>query len=166
MADDLASRDFAAPRRTGQYNGLVLDYLDPDDHDDRRVLIEADHPEYREALEGGGDVVDSTGTTVSPRMHITLHEVVASQLLADDPPEMWQTAQRLISLDYKRHEVLHMLASVVSDELFATMHGDALEPSVRRRKLAALPQSWERLRGDEQPVLYRASRRARGRHRR
>jgi hypothetical protein len=31
---------------------------------------------------------------------MAMHQVVANQLLADDPPETWQTVQRLAGLGY------------------------------------------------------------------
>jgi len=167
---DDARRDFAAPRLTGEHAGLVLDHLDPLDEDDRRVLIEAEHPEWRAALDADLEVVDDAGREVNPRLHITLHEVVANQLLADDPPGTWRTAQRLTGLGYERHEVLHMLASVVTEGLHAAMTGTPLDPAESQRRLAALPDSWESQRADERtpqpPPRNRAERRARRRRHR
>lgn len=161
MADDADRKDFAAPHRTGRYAGLDLQHLDPDDDDDRRLLIESEHPEYWDALEDDSTVVDAAGEEISPHIHITLHEVVAAQLLADDPPEMWTTAQRLLSLGYERHEVLHMLATVVSDDIFAALkHRQSLDERTRRRRLDALPESWEALRDPGSRPRNRAERRA------
>ena len=43
---------------------------------------------------------------VNPRLHITLHEIVANQLWGDEPPEMWHTAKHLVVVGYERHEIL------------------------------------------------------------
>jgi hypothetical protein len=43
--------------------------------------------------------------TVNPVLHIAMHEIVANQLWANDPPEMWETAVRLLDAGYERHEV-------------------------------------------------------------
>ncbi len=73
-----------------------------------------------------------------------MHEIVANQLLAGDPPAMWATAQRLLAAGYERHEVLHMLASVVSGEVFAALRDHEPHQVERMRAaLDALPESWE-----------------------
>lgn len=83
-------RLWAVPRAHGTYQGLDLELLDPGDEDERALLIEALHPEFADALHGEDDVLVG-GQTVNPRLHVAMHQVVANQLLADDPPEAWQT---------------------------------------------------------------------------
>ena len=79
-------------------------------------------------------------------------------------------ARRLIEAGYERHEVLHMLGSVVAKDVYAALR-DKLPPDLEktREALAALPESWE-LQRDEIPAqrhLNRAERRASARkHRR
>jgi hypothetical protein len=73
-----------------------------------------------------------------------MHEIVANQLWADDPPETWPTARRLMALGYARHEILHMLGSVVSGEAWRTMqYKEPFDPDRFRAGLEALPDSWE-----------------------
>ena len=96
-----------------------------------------------------------------------MHEIVAERLWADDPPEAWPTAQRLSALGYDRHEVLHMLMSVLSDELYRAVQGSASgpqDPDQAAVALAALPGSWEAQR--EVTPTNRAERRAQQRTRR
>lgn len=148
---------------------MELSLLDRDDENDRRILIEAEHPELHVALRSGRREIHRSGTTMSPALHITMHEIVANQLWADDPPEMWETAQRLLKIGYDRHEVLHMLASVLSDEVFQMLRQH--EPHERERvrtALAALPESWEEHRAaiSEERHINRAERRAAARKRR
>ena len=38
-----------------------------------------------------------------------MHQVVVDQLLADDPPETWQTVQRLVGLGYDWRNIMHMI---------------------------------------------------------
>ncbi len=78
-----------------------------------------------------------------------MHEIVANQLWADDPPEVWATAQRLLADGYDRHEVHHMLASVIASEVFEIMRHEH-HPDVERvrQALAALPGEWEQRRAD------------------
>jgi Domain of unknown function (DUF1841) len=136
-------KSFACPSAHGRYEGIELDHLDPADPDDRRILIEAAHPELHRALRRGDDEIVLHGTTMSPRMHIALHEIVANQLWVDDPPETWQTAQRLSALGYERDEVVHMLCSVVARELWHVVGADSpSDPERFAAKLDELPESW------------------------
>lgn len=149
-SDDAARRAFAAPPASGSFGEIDLALLDPRDPDERRLLIEAEHPELAEALEGGGDdvlVVD--GEEMNPRLHLTIHEVVATQLWENDPPEAWQTARRLLELGYERHEILHMLGSALVPQLWRVLADrKPADHEAYLRDLAALPGSWERQRGE------------------
>jgi hypothetical protein len=162
-------KTFACPPAFGEVDGIDLALLDPADEDDRRILIEAEHPELKQALEDGVREIRLEREVMNPRLHIAMHEIMANQLLADDPPEMWQTARRLASAGYERHEILHMLASVVSGQVWGAFVDDASYDIERvRRELAALPEGWESQR-DQWPrerVRNRAQRRARERRRR
>jgi hypothetical protein len=123
---------------------IDLSLLDPGEEDDRHFLILAEHPELQQAVEDDEDEITLHGNLMSPRLHISMHEIVAKQLWADDPPETWPTAQRLMALGYARHEILHMLGSVVSGEAWRTMqYKEPFDPDRFRAGLAALPDSWE-----------------------
>lgn len=152
------------PPATGVMRGLDLSLLDPADEDERQLLLLAAHPQLWEAIENGADEVLLEGQPMSPRLHLTLHKVVANQIWNDDPPDMWATAQRLTAAGYDRHEVLHMLGSVLSEDIFNAMTGKVpFDMERTRRHLAALPGSWEDLR----PAVpqNRAARRTRARRR-
>jgi hypothetical protein len=83
------------------------------------------------------------GEPFSPRLHVTMHHVVASQLLADYPPETWQTVQRLVGLGYDWHNIMHMIAAVVSDYLYHAMKEDRpFDPGDYARRLSKLPGRW------------------------
>jgi predicted DCC family thiol-disulfide oxidoreductase YuxK len=47
--------------------------------------------------------------------------VVANQLLADNPPETWQTVQWLAGLGYDWHSVMHIIMRPVSDSVYQAM---------------------------------------------
>ncbi len=162
-------RDFAVPPATGAYDDIDLGLLDRDNEDDRRILIEAEHPELHHALRSDADEVHIAGNAVNPRLHVAMHEIVANQLWADDPPEVWATAQRLTDNGYDRHEVLHMLASVSSDALYNALK-DRKPADIDRMRvaLADLPGSWERDRAElsHENRPNRAERRAARRDRR
>jgi hypothetical protein len=138
-----ARRQFACPPARGHFRDIELEYLDPDDPDERRMLLEAEHPELHRALRRRDDEVVVDGRPISPRLHIAMHEIVANQLWDDDPPETWATAQRLTALGYERHEVLHMLGSVVARELWKVLEaGVPSDPARYIGALDELPESY------------------------
>ena len=138
---------FAVAFAEGEYDDIDLSLLNRDDEDDRRLLIQGEHPEFHQALATGQREVHVEGVTINPVLHIAMHEIVATQLWANDPPEMWDTAVRLLAAGYERHEVLHMLASVVSGEVFEALRNQTPhEIEGVRAALAELPDSWERQR--------------------
>jgi hypothetical protein len=166
---DSERRDFVAPPTSAEFNGIDLALLDPADPDERRILILAEHPDLAAAIDAGRSEIHIEGETMSPAMHISMHEIVATQLWDDDPPEAWETAQRLISAGYDRHEVLHMLASVASGDVYAALvEGRRHALDKTRAALNALPESWEQARADipEQRHMNRAERRAAQRRKR
>jgi hypothetical protein len=112
---------------------LVEDLADPDV---RRLVIRHEHPEFEEALEKGLDEVDIGNGPMNPRLHLAMHEIVATQLWDDSPSEVWETAARLLDAGYERHDILHMLGRPVSDQVWAALHEE--RPYDRERHIAAL----------------------------
>lgn len=123
--------------------GVTIDQLA--DPDMRSLVIRGEHPEFEEALDDGLDEIDGDDGPMNPRLHLAMHEIVATQLWDDSPPEVWDTAVRLIEAGYERDEILHMLASPVAEQVWGALHDK--RPYDRERHLAALqalPGSWER----------------------
>jgi hypothetical protein len=143
---------FAVPALPDPDDTELLDLADPDE---RALLIRAAHPELDPELETM--IVD--GREMNPRLHLTVHEIVATQLADDDPPEVWATAQRLRRLGYGRHEILHMLGAAMTPQLWAALHDQReYDLDAHRAALAALPDSWERERpGGSAPPAARAT---------
>jgi Domain of unknown function (DUF1841) len=130
------------PSGHGTYQELYLELLNPADEDERTFLIEALHPELEDALRNDEEMI-SGGEPFSPRLHITLHQIVASQLLAGEPPETWRTVQRLAALGYDWHNIMHMIARVVSDDIYHAMHEHrAFDPGGYDGRLSELPGDW------------------------
>jgi hypothetical protein len=166
MSDETARRAWLLPPATGVVDEIDLRLLDPGEEGDRHVLFLSEHPELFDAIENDQDDINigHEGGPMSPRLHLAMHEVVANQIWHDDPPEMWSTALRLTQAGYDRHEVLHMLASVVSTDIHNAMTKKAPFDIARtHRELAALPGSWEALRAPA--PQNRATRRAHARKR-
>lgn len=136
-------RSWAIPAAHGTYHGLDLELLDPDDEDDLTVLMEARHPELEGALESGVEVTAADGEPFNPRLHVTMHHVVARQLLANNPPETWQTVQRLARMGYDWHNIMHMIAGLVAEDIYHAMaDNQRFDADDYVRRLNALPGDW------------------------
>jgi hypothetical protein len=99
----------------GSYRGLDVELLDPADEAELMFLIEA------------------------------MHHIVANQLLADDPPVTWQTVQRLTALGYGWRNIMHMIAGVVSEDVYNMLK------EKRPFDLAGYTQRLDELPGDWPP---------------
>jgi hypothetical protein len=148
-------RAFGIPTVEQELDDIDTSLLDPADPDERALLIRAAHPE----LDTDQETMVIGGSEINPRLHLTLHEIVATQLADDDPPEVWATAQRLRKLGYGRHEILHMLGAAMAGQIWDALHNRrAYDADEHRAALAALPDSWERQRpGGPAPPAARAA---------
>jgi hypothetical protein len=155
---------------------LGLGVEDLGDPDVRAVVIGREHPEFERALEDGLDEIDLGHGPVNPRLHLTMHEIVATQLWDDGPPEVWVTAKRLLDVGYERHEILHMLMRPTSNQVWAAWHdGKEYDQDRHIAELEELPDSWEHERAaltterrhdDARKAARRRARAARRRNRR
>ena len=157
---------------------LDLTFEQLSDPDVRSVVIRHEHPEFEEALKEGRREIEGSDGAMNPRLHLTMHEIVATQLWDESPSEVWDTAARPRDAGYERHEILHMLARPVSEQVWGALHDE--RPYDHERHVAALqalPGSWERERertascsarrhDDARKQAHRAARAARRRNRR
>jgi len=135
-------RSWSAPPGHGRYRGLDLELLDPADEDQRLFVLEALHPECEDALRDDDEMLVD-GEPFNPRLHITLHQVVANQLLAGNPPQTWQTVQRLAGLGYDWHNIMHMIARLVSDDIYqVTTEQKPFDLRDYVQRLSELPGDW------------------------
>ncbi len=118
------------------------------DEDLRAVVIRAEHPELEDALNAGVREIDGPNGPMNPRLHLLIHGIVATQLWDSSPPEVWETAVRLLNCGYERHEILHMLGGPVAAQVWEAWHDErAYDHDAHVAALQALPDSWERARG-------------------
>jgi len=137
---DLVS--WAVPAGHGTYQGMDLERLDPADDDDRALLLEAQHPELQDALRDDKDMVVDC-ELINPRLHVAMHQVVANQLVADEPPETWQTVQRLARQGYDWHNIMHMVAALVTEDVhYALQDHRPYDLADYVRRLNELPGDW------------------------
>jgi hypothetical protein len=81
-------------RLPGRHGSIDLSTLDPADPQDRRFMLEFEHPG-------------------APDAHLDAHERLTERLWNGDPPQLWETAQALLDVGYERHEILHRLIDVL-----------------------------------------------------
>lgn len=78
------------------------------------------HPEYSDLWARLDRVADEEierdGT--NPILHITIHQIIENQLALAQPPEVVKTMERLLKRGKNRHEVVHEIGSVFTQELF------------------------------------------------
>ena len=137
-------RAWTFPPVEGIVDEIDLALLDPADPDDRGLLIRFEHPDFAAAVEAGSEEIEFDGNVINPNLHLTIHEVVANQLWEGEPPEAAETARRLDLAGYDRHEIFHMIGSVVSEEIWAMLRDKRMaDLDLMRQDLAALPGTWE-----------------------
>jgi Domain of unknown function (DUF1841) len=107
-ADREARLAFAIPPTPEPPEDVDPALLDPEDPDDRALLIRAAHPDLQATIDNREETVVCGGLDYNPRLHLAMHQIVATQIVDCDPPEVWATAQRLREHGYDRHEILHM----------------------------------------------------------
>lgn len=116
---------------------------DTSDADQRALAISAQHPDLAAAIDAGVDEVMHDGQPMSPHLHLTVHEIVVNQLLADDPPAVRAAADRLVRQGHDHHEVVHMMAVGVSNELWSALRTQHPADIDRYTEyLDGLPGSW------------------------
>jgi hypothetical protein len=140
-----------------------LEIEDLADADARSIAIRADHPELAEALADGHRHVTVAGESMNSRLHLAMHEVVAAQVADHDPPEVYETARRLLDAGYERHEVLHMLARPIVSQIRAALTDK--QPYAHARHVAALRALPARGEPDRTQHTFESARRHRSRAR-
>jgi hypothetical protein len=102
----------------------VPDGTDPDDPDDRTELL--------------AEQFDDPG--VAGAFRTLVYEVLANQIASDDPPVVWETAQRLLDAGIDRTEALRGLVLVLTGQLHAALEeGQGFDPDAYAAALAHLP---------------------------
>jgi hypothetical protein len=143
------------------------DLLDAEDPEERAALIRLAHPDLDEVIAQDLAELRMGGAPINPRLHLIVHEMVATQIIDDDPPEVFQTAQRLLALGRDPHEVLHMLGSIASTQIWTALHEQQnFSREDHLAALAALPGRWDEQARHEPARHVRGSSGARRRRRR
>jgi hypothetical protein len=123
----------------------MIDVTDLDVHDDdhRAVLIRAQHPMLAAAIDDDVEELVVRGEPMNPRLHLLMHEIVANQLADGEPAAVRGTVRRLEREGHDRHEILHMIAGGVSQQLWSALDGGSpADLDAYVAYLDGLPASW------------------------
>jgi hypothetical protein len=130
-------RVFTMPHYGTTIGDQDFDRLNPADPDERGLLIQGEHPEFHAYVDDPSWDGEIDG--INPRFHLTMHEVIANQLWDNDPPEVWQAAERLREHGMDRHDILHKLAAVMAEHMHPTLvSGEQFDTDAYRRALGGL----------------------------
>lgn len=91
-----------------------------DEEDARLAEVLEQHPDYYDVWEAAQSMEkeEVTRDGVNPFLHVAIHQVVENQLAENDPPQTAGTLAALRRAGYDRHDAIHMIGRVVSDEIF------------------------------------------------
>jgi hypothetical protein len=90
------------------------------DEEARMVKVMREHPEYTDLwgqLDELSDAEIERGG-VSPILHVTIHHTIENQIADGTPKEVRAVVEALMRQGLSRHEAIHRVGSVLSDEIF------------------------------------------------
>ncbi len=120
-------------------------------NDEERALLKAMrlHPEYYPLWDrldelSNEELQDDT----NPVLHITLHQIIETQIANREPPETDQTLTRLMTQGTTRHDAVHQIGAVFAEELYEVLKHQREFNSARYiKKLGRLGERRKKFRG-------------------
>jgi hypothetical protein len=94
--------------------------------EDEAVVAEIlkQHPKYFDIWEQAGNLAPEEETLrdgANPFAHVAIHQIVENQIADRTPPQTVETLEALMQAGYTRHEAIHAIGRIVSDEIFEIM---------------------------------------------
>ena len=123
VQEAIERRMFAMPYFGTRIGDEDFPHLDPNDDDERHMLVIGEHPEFHAAFDDPD--FDGGIDGVNPRLHIAIDDIVVTQLWHDDPPQVWRAAHRLQDAGLDRLEIIHRLGGVLTEHLWGALSGEA-----------------------------------------
>jgi hypothetical protein len=97
-----------------------------------------DHEEYGNHFENT-DILDGreyeAGVTFNPFLHISTHQMVEDQLLADSPVETALFCEVMEGKGFPRHEVIHFIIMILLHVMYASASGNRPFDAARYKRL-------------------------------
>ena len=107
----------------GQADTLSDDLGDADDiplrDDDPALFMQIcnEHPDYLEALERNEHMTAADGTEFSPRMHVSVHQIIRTQVRNDDPQGVRALFHEFVGIMGNTHTAEHEMGTVICEHL-------------------------------------------------
>jgi hypothetical protein len=94
--------------------------------DARLVEVMGQHPEYADLWSRLDAITEAeiVRDGVNPVLHVMIHHIVENQIADGDPPQTAETVRALMQKGLSRHEAIHRVGRVVSDEVFEILKDD------------------------------------------
>jgi hypothetical protein len=112
------------------------DELSEKDNDLAEILM--DHEEYGDHFENT-DILDGreyeAGVTFNPFLHISTHQMVEDQLLADSPVETALFCEVMEGRGFPRHEIIHFIIMILLNVMYASASGNRPFDAARYKRL-------------------------------
>ncbi|MEA3396353.1 MAG: DUF1841 family protein [Chloroflexota bacterium] len=107
----------------------------------RMVQVMREHPEYAALWPRLDELTDAELEQggVNPLMHIMIHTTLENQLAENNPPATGEALEALMAQGLSRHEALHRMGGVLTDEIFGVLQeGRPFDAAGYDRKLREL----------------------------
>lgn len=99
-----------------------LNDLNEEERSIGRIMLE--HEEYHNQFEIADHLSEheyDPETEANPFLHIAFHQIVENQLEAKDPIEVYQFFNAMRKKKRSRHDVIHLIGSIISGLLYTSM---------------------------------------------
>ena len=97
-----------------------------DEEENQLVRVMREHPEYADLWgqldELPDEEIERDG--MSPILHIIIHQTVENQIASKNPPEAEQAVEALMQQGLSRHEAIHRIGAVLSEEIYYILRDD------------------------------------------
>ncbi|HTJ41542.1 MAG TPA: antitoxin Xre/MbcA/ParS toxin-binding domain-containing protein [Kofleriaceae bacterium] len=128
--------ELGLPLRALEGDGLVYD---ADHAPDPAAWLSAEELVRELAIGAHHDGLASHAPTPDRELHVSMHLIVENQIAGKEPPETAANVARLVADGLTRHDAIHAVASVISDEMRGVVHdGRAFDRDRVARALAQL----------------------------
>ncbi len=113
---------------------------EPTLEEEAKALSMLDHPEFTVLADFADDLPDEFVVGgVNPRMHLIMHQILETQLIQNDPPEVALALEHLIGIGVSRHRGCHLILDGFAEEFFKALKRQRpWDPGPYQRHLEAL----------------------------
>jgi len=127
MGNEYAELRYLTRSYVGRVWKLVLAGAELEGDEAVLARILKQHPEYSDIWERAADLDPYEEVLLdgaNPFAHVTIHQIVENQIAGRTPPQTAETLEALMQAGYTRHEAIHAIGRIVSDEIFEILRDE------------------------------------------